>query len=139
MKRIFLSAILFAAMLVCAPESPAQFLPAYTWVTNSSSGAMQSLGVTITNSVFSSIPAHSLTILNINTNQTFVLTYGYAIAGSTNTTAYNTITTNFSAANGFTNGQNVTIPIPAVNNTVGTVPWGTFNCGNGYSNQVQFQ
>ena len=138
MKRIF--SFLIALVILCmATESRAQFLPSYVWVTNSSSGSLQTAGVTITNSGFSSIQQHSLTILAINTNQTFVLTYGYAIAGNTNTTTYNTITTNFSAGNGFTNGQNVTIPLPAVAQPVYFVPWGTFSCGVNYSNQVQFQ
>ncbi len=138
MKRFF--AWLAVAAIVCLSLSAeAQFLPSYTWVTNSSSGALQSVGVTITNSGASAIQPHSLTILAINTNQTFTLTYAYAIAGSTNTTAYNTITTNFTAGNGFTNGQNVTIQIPPVSQQVYFVPWGTFSCGIGYSNQVQFQ
>jgi hypothetical protein len=138
MKNI-LRSILAGLILIGAVEAHPQFLPSYTWVTNSSSGTMQSAGVTITNFGYGSLPTHSLTILNINTNQTFVLTYSYAIAGSTNITGYNTITTNFTALSGFTNGQTAIIPIPAVNNPVYFVPWGTFNCGAGYSNQVQFQ
>ena len=138
MKTILFS-IFAGLILLGATQVQAQFLPSYVWVTNSSSGTMQTAGVTITNFGYGSIPTHSLTIFNINTNQTFVLTYNYAIAGSTNTTPYNTITTNFTAGNGFTNGQTVIIPIPTVNNAVYFVPWGTFNCGLGYSNQVQFQ
>lgn len=136
----FLKSIIFLAVLlaVCV-SAQAQFLQGSVWVTNSSTAAMQSSFVTITNSGYGSLPSHALTIYNINTNQTFVLTYSYAIAGSTNVTAYNTLTTNFPITAGFTNGQTVIVTIPPVANTVYFVPWGTLNVGNGYSNQVQFQ
>ena len=128
---------LWLALLV-APHARAQIFYGGVPVTNSASAAVQVAFVALTNQASSTLPARTLQILNIQTNQTITVYYGYVLPGQTNLFLINSNIYTFPASNGWANGMTFTTNVASVFNSVPVLPYGQINLGN-YTNTVLFQ
>ena len=135
-----LSALLLILALLLAFASPARAQIFYggVSVTNSAFAPVQSSFVLLTNLASSTLPARTLQVLNIQTNQTITVYYAYAFAGYTNLFLLNSNIYTFPASNGWVNGATFTTNVASVFNSVPIQPYGQINLGS-FTNTVLFQ
>lgn len=79
------------------------------------------------NTVSAPVTQHSILLTNIFTNFTYTFNYGALLVGQsgTNFQILSTMTTNFSAANGWTNGASWSYTFPATQINTAITPWGS--------------
>lgn len=126
------AAILLLLSLFLATPARAQFQPTYTLIAGTTNTTqMVHAYAPILSICTIQTPPFTLSITNVNTNQTYYYSFGsqeYGAAG-TNLISGSSGTTNFSAGNGFTNGCTAYIPIPSLYWIGTNQVWGTFGTG----------
>jgi hypothetical protein len=138
MKKLTILLLVELIALLCVMSSQGQVFTSGVWITNSAQSQVENSFVIQSNYASSYLSPRTVMIQGVLTNQTFSMSYGYAIAGTTNVVTYATISTNFPAGV-ITNGQTVIIPIPAQAYQPAVIPWGIMSVSNGFSNQVSWQ
>ena len=147
MKNSKFKIVAAAALLLCAFafKSEAQFASGILTVTNVYNAPVQKAFAIQSVTTVQTAQALTMLITNISTNHTYTLNYWPMLHGQTTTNAFplSTLTTNFSAALGFTNGGNAIVALPPVVQTVTNDLWGTFSnsaWGSGtWTNGIQVQ
>ena len=130
--------LILALLLACASPARAQIFYGGVPVTNSAFAPVQSAFVLLTNVASSTLPARTLQVLNIQTNQTITVWYAYAFAGYTNLFLVNSNIYTFPASNGWANGMTFTTNVASVFNSVPIQPYGLINLGT-FTNTILFQ
>lgn len=117
--------ILLALGLVLGPSAHAQIFYGGINQTGLVAAPIQTGFASTSNSVSIPVVQHYLMLTNITTNFNYTFAYGSLLVGQTGTNFVQqfTLTTNLSAANGFTNGGTWLYTVPAQYLTPYATPW----------------
>ena len=129
--------ITFAVLLFACFSLRAQTFSGPLTVTGTTNASMYISGVIPTNSSTFYVPQKPVTISNINTNETAIISYGAIISGQgyTNYVKINVLTLTFPAPT-YTNGSSMTTNVAAQQLTVSVIPYAQAEIGN-YTNGIQ--
>lgn len=123
------------AAMLCAVESRAQTFGSGVTITGTTNAPLQVSTVVFTNYAYVTIPVKAVTLSNItSTNETAILSYGFALPGQTNILILASITNSFASG---TNGGSWSPQIPAQTITVPIIPWAQASIG-AFTNNIYF-
>lgn len=125
--------LIIAAAILLTVAAKAQTFGGITLLSGTNYSPIQLHFTTLTNLALQQIQAQTLIVTNINTNESITVSYGSQISGGSisNGVLLTTITTNFPASAGWTNGATWMLNIPIYTVNVPVSPYGYLAISNG--------